>query len=71
MGRATKNQWNVIKKVGPKFFEEMEAKRKWHLGFTEYFDIIVWDLEAGEPFHNVYNTVSEVNTNSPPIIDGV
>ena len=60
LGRAVKHEWNIIKAVGPSFFEEMEAKRQWTLGFKDFYDIIVWDLEPGERFINVYQTVSEV-----------
>lgn len=61
LGRAVKHEWNVQKKVGPAFFEEMEENRRWSLGFNEYFDIIVWDLDPGERFTNVYQTITEVN----------
>lgn len=60
LGRAIKHEWNVQKKVGTAFFEEMETSRRWSLGFKDYFDIIVWDLEPGELFANVYQTVTEV-----------
>lgn len=60
LGRAIKHEWNVQKKVGAAFFEEMETNRRWSLGFKDYFDIIVWDLESGELFANVYQTVTEV-----------
>lgn len=60
LGRAIKHEWNVQKKVGTVFFEEMETNRRWSLGFKDYFDIIVWDLEPGEFFANVYQTVTEV-----------
>lgn len=65
LGRAVKHEWNVQRKVGPDFFEEMEANRRWSLGFNEYFDIIVWDLDPGERFTNVYQTVTEVNRTTP------
>lgn len=61
LGRAIKHEWNVQKKVGTMFFEEMETSRKWSLGFKDYFDIIVWDLEPGDFFANVYQTVTEVS----------
>lgn len=60
LGRAVKHEWNVQKRIGPAFFEEMEASRRWSLGFNDYFDIIVWDLDPGERFTNVYQTITEV-----------
>lgn len=60
-GRAAKHDWNVVSEVGPKFFEKLEASRNWSLGFTDYYDIIVWDRMAGERFGNVYSSIIEVS----------
>ena len=35
LGRAAKNDWNVISEVGSEFFEQMDEHRKWHFGFKE------------------------------------
>lgn len=61
LGRAVKNNWKVRKEVGPEFFKELEASRKWNLPFDDYYDVIVWDLEAGERFGNVYSAVTQVS----------
>jgi hypothetical protein len=61
LGRAVKKGWNVLKEVGPEFFNELEMSRRWNLGFDDYYDVIVWDLNAGQRFNNVYNTVSQVS----------
>jgi hypothetical protein len=60
LGRAIKGHWNVIKAIGPKFFEEMDRYRKWNFGFKEYYDIYLWDLPVGESFPALYNAVQEV-----------
>lgn len=61
IGRASRNEgWHIIKSIGPTFFEEMDRFRKWKFSFKEYFDVYVWDLEPGEPFAVLYNTVQEV-----------
>jgi hypothetical protein len=65
LGRAAKNAWNVIKRVGTDFFEDMEKWRQWKFSFKEYYDIYIWDLEAGEPFPVLYNCVQEVYLNAP------
>nr|ATA58189.1 mfs allantoate [Neofusicoccum kwambonambiense] len=57
LGRASRNDWNIIKEVGPEFFEDMDRQRQWHFGFKEYYDVIIWDLEAGCHFSHLYNTV--------------
>jgi hypothetical protein len=59
-GRAAKSDWNIIKSIGPEFFEEMERYRNWNFSFKEYYDVYVWDLEPGEPFPVLYNAVLEV-----------
>ena len=61
IGRASKNKWNVIKEVGEKLFEELEATRKWTLSFNDYYDLIVWDVEPGRHYSNVYSVVSQVS----------
>lgn len=61
LGRAVKNQWKVLKEVGPDFFEVIEKHRRWRLGFDDYYDVIMWDLSAGESFGNVYSTATQVS----------
>ena len=62
IGRASKNKWNVIKEVGEKLFEELDATRKWNLSFNDYYDVIVWDIEPGRHYSNVYSVVSQVSS---------
>jgi hypothetical protein len=61
LGRASKNEWRVIRSIGPQFFEEMDKFREWHFSFKEYYDVYLWDLAAGEPFPVIFNTVQEVS----------
>lgn len=61
LGRASKNEWNVITQVGPKFFEEMERYRRWHFDFNEYYDVYVWDTVPGQKFYNLHNTIQGVS----------
>jgi len=62
VGRASKNSWNIVKEVGTKLFEEIDANRKWTLRFNDYYDVIVWDLEPGKQFSNVYSVITQVST---------
>ncbi|KAB2572944.1 hypothetical protein DBV05_g8399 [Lasiodiplodia theobromae] len=57
MGRASRNEWNIVKEVGPEFFEDMDRQRQWHFNFKEYYDVIIWDLEPGFHFSHLYNGV--------------
>ena len=61
IGRASKNDWNVIREIGPDLFDEIEKQRRWHFGFTEYYDIYIWDLLPGLPYHRLYCTIQEVS----------
>lgn len=60
LGRAVKNEWNVIRSIGPQFFEEMDRYREWHFSFNEYYDVYVWDVAPGECFAHLYNLVQNV-----------
>lgn len=59
IGRASKNEYNVITQVGPKFFEQMDKHRRWHFGFDNYYDVYVWDLVPGQAFTHLYNRLHE------------
>ncbi|ESZ95248.1 hypothetical protein SBOR_4360 [Sclerotinia borealis F-4128] len=60
LGRAVKNVWNVLKRIGPEFFEEMDRHRQWNFSFKDYYDIYVWDLEPGETLPGLFNTVQHM-----------
>ncbi|KAF7909232.1 hypothetical protein EAE99_011447 [Botrytis elliptica] len=60
LGRAVKNVWNVMKRIGPEFFEEMDRHREWNFSFNDYYDVYVWDLEPGESLAPLYNTVQQM-----------
>ncbi|KAF2808929.1 uncharacterized protein BDZ99DRAFT_444814 [Mytilinidion resinicola] len=60
LGRASKNDYHVLRSVGPEFFEEMDGYRRWHFGFTDYYDIYLWDAEAGEPYPRLYNKLRQM-----------
>lgn len=67
-GRAAsieEQEWVVEKQIDGGFFEELERSCKWTVAFSEHFDIIVWDREAGLPFAHVYATVFKVSTLKP------
>jgi hypothetical protein len=61
IGRAAKNKWTILQSVGPRFFEEMDAKRTWSLSFDDYYDVYVWALEAGENFQILCSAVHDVS----------
>lgn len=62
IGRAAKNEWNVLEEVGPDFFKKMDDTRRWHFGFPDYYDVYVWDATPGLSFHSLYCYVQEVSS---------
>jgi len=60
LGRASKNEFHIIKSIGPEFFESIDKYRQWNFSFKEYYDIYVWDVAPGESFPALYNCVQEV-----------
>jgi hypothetical protein len=59
-GRASRNLWTNLREVGPAFFEELDRRRKWSVGFKGYYDVIIWDLLPGEQFPRLYNLVQSM-----------
>lgn len=53
------DDWKAVKKFDETFFEEMEQYREWSFGFSSYYDIIIWDLEAAEDFNDTYGCVQQ------------
>ena len=61
IGRASKNEWTILKPVDETFYQKMEDYREWHFGFNDYYDLYMWDLVPGRPFAYIYNTIYEVS----------
>lgn len=49
LGRASRNGWNVISKVDESLFEQVDDMMydQFRFNFTDHYEIIVWDVEAG------------------------
>ncbi|KAH6625600.1 hypothetical protein C7974DRAFT_434634 [Boeremia exigua] len=61
-GRASRNEYNNVGEVGPKFFESMDKSRKWHFGFEEFYDVYIWDSSPGRSFFILQRKIEEVLT---------
>ena len=71
MGRASKNEWDILSEVNAEWFDHIEQHREWHFGFNDFYDIYVWDLQPGQPFGNLSVAVQEVYfALRPKIVDG-
>jgi len=60
-GRHTRNEWVVDKKINVEFFEWMDKGRPWYFGFTDYYDLIIWDYYAGVNRERFFATINEVS----------
>jgi hypothetical protein len=49
-GRESRNEFNIISEVGTAFFEKLDEIRKWRFSFEEYYDVYIWDSNAGRNF---------------------
>ena len=61
MGRASRNEWNIVAKVDTKWFEFVESHREWQFGFNEFYDVYIWDLIPGRHYSQLYNAIQDVS----------
>lgn len=61
-GRASKNEYEILESVGTSFFERMDALRKWHFSFDEYYDVYIWDANPGRNYFLLQRNVEDVST---------
>ncbi|KAH0184924.1 hypothetical protein KCV03_g8576, partial [Aureobasidium melanogenum] len=60
VGRASRAEWKTVKEIDDEFWDTIDRSRKWHLGFKDYYDIVVWDIESGEHYSSLYNSIQEL-----------
>lgn len=55
------DDWRVTKTVDETLFEQMSGKkhREWQFGFTDYYDVVIFDLDPGEPIAVMCNLIQE------------
>ncbi|KAG5296501.1 hypothetical protein I7I50_09691 [Histoplasma capsulatum G186AR] len=58
--RGSRAPWNVIKQVDEAFFNEMERRRAFRLGFHDFYDIYIWSSTPGEPFEALHSSIIEM-----------
>ncbi|KAI0097145.1 hypothetical protein F4814DRAFT_128368 [Daldinia grandis] len=44
LGRASKNEWDILLEVGHEYFDMVDILRKWRLGFEDYYEVWLWDF---------------------------
>lgn len=60
LGRASKNDWEVVLEVGPLYFEMVDILRRWHLGFEDYYEVWLWDFVPCNDPIQLYNVLVTV-----------
>ncbi|KAI1105673.1 hypothetical protein F4804DRAFT_303681 [Jackrogersella minutella] len=57
LGRASKNEWEVLLEVGHDYFYMADLLRKWRLGFEDYYEVWLWDFVPCNDPIPLYNTI--------------
>ncbi|SPJ83940.1 uncharacterized protein FTOL_10456 [Fusarium torulosum] len=57
LGRAAKNEWDTVLSMGPEFMKMTDILREWRFGFSDYYDVFIWDFVPGQSYSDMYNTI--------------
>ena len=57
--------WDIEPEVCPHFFDTARVSRKWHFGFSSYYEVYMWDFVPGKKPIDMYHYIKEV---SAPLI---
>ncbi|WZH49461.1 Mfs allantoate protein [Fusarium acuminatum] len=57
LGRASKNEWDTELYMGPEFMKLTDILREWRFGFSDYYDVYIWDFVPGQSFNDMYNII--------------
>ena len=60
LGRASKNEWEIMLEVGPDYFDMVDILRRWHLGFEDYYEVWLWDFVPCNDSIQLYNVTAMV-----------
>lgn len=65
--------WTVTSSVGAHLFEQISGKqaRDWQFGFTHFYDIIIWQLEPGQPWALMYNIIQKQLFKAHRVVEGM
>ncbi|KKZ63042.1 hypothetical protein EMCG_02612 [[Emmonsia] crescens] len=58
--RGSRAPWNVLRRVDEAFFNEMERRRAFRLGFDDFYDVYIWSSAPGEPFEALHSDIVEM-----------
>lgn len=61
LGRASKNEWEVVQEVDRDFFEHLDHVRDWRFSFDSYYDVFIWDFAPGEDPMELFHRLVDVS----------
>jgi hypothetical protein len=62
VGRASKHEWCNVLEIGLEYFDRTEELREWRFGFSDYYDVFIWDFVPGRSPTTMYNVIITVSS---------
>lgn len=67
LGRASKNEWEVLKEINREFFDYVDFQREWHFDFDSHYEVYIWDFFPGEKPLDLIHRLTDVSQNYHPL----
>lgn len=64
LGRASKNEFEVVQAVNRKLLLQLDLLRKWRFGFDSHYELYIWDFVPGESPMELFNYLLDVSQQS-------
>lgn len=61
LGRASKNEFEVLQAVDRKLLLELDRQRKWRFNFDSHYELYIWDFVPGESPMELFNYLLDVS----------
>lgn len=64
LGRASKNEFEVVQAVDRKLLLELDRQREWRFNFDSHYELYIWDFVPGEGPMELFNYLLDVSQQS-------
>lgn len=61
LGRASKNEFEVVQAVDRKLLLELDRQREWRFNFDSHYELYIWDFVPGEGPMELFNYLLDVS----------
>lgn len=61
LGRASKNEFEVLQAVDRKMLLELDRQRKWRFNFDSHYELYIWDFVPGESPMELFHYLVDVS----------